>query len=62
MVGSAQCGMKCPGPGDAMRFGVQELLHVLRESPSGVLWSGQPLPLPRVLVMSPFLLLDPSGR
>lgn len=46
--------MGCPGSEGAVRFGVQELLHVLRESLFIIPWSRQPLLLPRVLVTLPF--------
>lgn len=45
-----------------MRFGVQELLHVLRESPLIIPWSGQPLLLPRVLVTLPFSVVRPFRK
>lgn len=45
-----------------MRFEVQELLHVLRESPFIIPWSGQSLLLPRVLVTLPFSVVRPFRK
>lgn len=45
-----------------MKFGVQELLHVLRESPFSILRSGQPLLLPCVLVTLSFSVVRPFRK